>query len=102
FPLWVLNRPLGHQVSYSQREVKKILEIRCEEEDVEMSSDALDLLTKIGIETSLRYAIHMIMAAQLCSAKRKGNQVEVEDIKRVYTLFVDVQRSTEFLMQYQK
>jgi RuvB-like protein 2 len=30
---------------YSEAEVKRILEIRCEEEDVEMNKDALDLLT---------------------------------------------------------
>jgi hypothetical protein len=29
-------------------------QIRCEEEDVVMTDDALELLTKIGIETSLR------------------------------------------------
>ena len=28
--------------------------------------------------------------------------LEVEDIKRVYTLFVDVKRSTQFLMEYQQ
>jgi hypothetical protein len=28
--------------------------------------------------------------------------VGVEDIKRVYSLFVDVKRSTQFLMEYQK
>ncbi|CAM9241804.1 unnamed protein product, partial [Chrysoparadoxa australica] len=87
---------------YSEAEVKKILTIRCEEEDVEMEEDALDLLTRIGIETSLRYAIHMIMAAHLCSTKRKGAMVEVEDIKRIYSLFVDVKRSTQFLVEYQK
>lgn len=54
------------------------------------------------METSLRYAIHMIMAAQLISIKRKGTQVEIEDIKKVYSLFVDVKRSTQFLMEYQK
>ena len=54
------------------------------------------------METSLRYAIHMIMAAQLISTKRKGTQVEIEDIKKVYSLFVDVKRSTQFLMEYQK
>lgn len=54
------------------------------------------------METSLRYAIHMIMAAQLISTKRKGSQVEIEDIKKVYSLFVDVKRSTQFLMEYQK
>ena len=59
------------------------------------SQDALTLLTKIGVETSLRYAIHMIITAALCCEKRKGVEVTVEDIKRVYSLFVDVKRSTQ-------
>ncbi len=42
--------------------------------DVEMSNDALDLLTKVGMETSLRYAIQMITVASLCAAKRKGSE----------------------------
>eukprot|EP01035_Chromulina_nebulosa_P026760 gene26760-35075_t len=41
-------------------EYKSPHEIRAEEEDVEIESDALDLLTKIGMEASLRYAIQMI------------------------------------------
>ena len=86
---------------YDGPEIRRILEIRCEEEDVEMATEALDLLTRIGIETSLRYAIHMIMAASLCCMKRKGAEVEIVDIKRVYSLFVDVKRSTQFLMEYQ-
>ena len=36
-----------------------------------MADDALTLLTKIGIETSLRYAIQLIIAAALVSTKRK-------------------------------
>jgi RuvB-like protein 2 len=87
---------------YSEREVRRILEIRSEEEDVEMASEALDLLTKIGMETSLRYAIQMITVASLCCQKRKGTEVNIEDIKRVYSLFVDVKRSTQFLMEYQR
>merc|ERR1712224_610438 len=79
---------------YSEKEIKRILEIRAEEEDVEMSSDSLDLLTKIGSETSLRYAIQMITVSSLCCQKRKGTEVGIEDIKRVYGLFVDVKRST--------
>merc|ERR1712070_112246 len=54
-----------------------------------------------GIETSLRYAIQLIIAAALVCTKRKGVEVEVEDIKKVYTLFVDVKRSTQFLIEYQ-
>ena len=88
--------------SYAEKEILRILEIRCEEEDVEMSREALELLTKIGVETSLRYAIQMITVSWLCCQKRKGSEVLIEDIKRVYSLFVDIKRSTQFLMEYQK
>lgn len=89
-------------VPYSEEEIRMILDIRCEEEDVEMSDDAKELLTKIGKETSLRYAIHLITAASLACQKRKGKEVEIEDIGRVYSLFMDVKRSTQFLMEYQE
>jgi len=87
---------------YSLAEIKKILQIRSDEEDVEMTNEALDLLTQIGVDTSLRYAIHLITAASLVSQKRKAMKVDIEDIRRVYDLFVDVTRSTQFLMEYQK
>ena len=101
-PIDLLDRLLIISTSpYTEKEIKHILKIRCEEEDVEMTDDALTLLTKIGIETSLRYSIQLIIAAALVCTKRKGVEVEVEDIKRVYTLFVDVKRSTQFLIEYQ-
>lgn len=59
----------------SEEEIRQILDIRCEEEDVEMTEDARALLTKIGHETSLRYAIHLISAASLIAAKRKAGEV---------------------------
>jgi RuvB-like protein 2 len=102
-PIDLLDRLMIISTSpYTEAETKKILVIRCEEEDVEMAEDALDLLTRIAMETSLRYAIHMIIAASLCATKRKAAEVQIVDIKRVYSLFVDVKRSTQFLMEYQK
>ncbi|KAH9712324.1 hypothetical protein WN944_021370 [Citrus x changshan-huyou] len=86
---------------YTRDEIRKILDIRCQEEDVEMAEDAKQLLTRVGEGTSLRYAIHLITAAALASQKRKGKVVEVQDIDRVYRLFLDVQRSTQYLMEYQ-
>merc|ERR1712060_316531 len=101
-PIDLLDRLLIISTSpYTEKEIRQILHIRCEEEDVEMSDDALTLLTKIGVETSLRYAIHLIIAAALACAKRKGVEVEPEDVKKVYGLFVDVKRSTQFLLEYQ-
>merc|ERR1712060_654224 len=101
-PIDLLDRLLIISTTpYTEKEIRQILHIRCEEEDVEMSDDALTLLTKIGVETSLRYAIHLIIAAALACAKRKGVEVEPEDVKKVYGLFVDVKRSTQFLLEYQ-
>jgi len=102
-PIDLLDRLMIISTSpYAEPEVRKILQIRCEEEDVEMSEDALELLTKIGMEASLRYAIHMIIAASLVAQKRKAGSVDVQDIKKVYSLFVDVKRSTQFLVEYQQ
>ena len=36
---------------YTEEDIRKILDIRCQEEDVEMSEDAKVLLTKIGVDT---------------------------------------------------
>ena len=53
---------------------KKFIEefiYRCEEEDVEISDDALNVLTKIGKETSLRYSIQLITLSSIISRNRK-------------------------------
>ncbi len=61
-----------------------------------------NLFPSFRAETSLRYAMCLISAASLACQRRKGKEVEIEDISRVYTLFVDVKRSTQFLMEYQE
>ncbi|PWA49400.1 AAA+ ATPase domain-containing protein [Artemisia annua] len=98
----------------SEEDIRKILDIRCLEEDVDISDDPKVLLTKIGVETSLRYAISLITSAALAflvkkcrlagtpqPCKRKGKVLEMEDVSRVYELFWDVKRSTQYLMEYQ-
>merc|ERR1712146_128201 len=85
---------------YSSDDIKKILQIRCEEEDEEMTDDGLSLLTRIGQDTTLRYAIHMITASHLVCTKRQGTEVAIEDIKKVYTLFMDLKRSVKMLEDY--
>uniref|UniRef100_A0A7S3GJU4 RuvB-like helicase n=2 Tax=Palpitomonas bilix TaxID=652834 RepID=A0A7S3GJU4_9EUKA len=101
-PIDLLDRLLIISTSpYKEKEIGQIIKIRCEEEDVEMTDDAQGLLTKIAMETSLRYALQMITAASLVCSKRKGTEVDVQDVKAVYQLFVDVKRSTQFLLEHQ-
>lgn len=102
-PIDLLDRLLIISTSpYTEKETKQILQIRCEEEDVEMEEQALAVLTRIGMETSLRYAIQLITASNLVCRKRKGTEVSVNDIKRVYSLFIDESRSTTFLREFQQ
>ena len=101
-PLDLLDRLMIISTApYSVDETRQILSVRIEEEEVDMEDDALELLTRIAKETSLRYAIHMIIASSLVAQKRKSSKVQLKDIERVYGLFVDVKRSTKFLMEYQ-
>jgi RuvB-like protein 2 len=102
-PLDLLDRCLIIPTQpYTEKEIKAILQIRCEEEDVEMAAEALDLLTRIAKETSLRYAMHMIMTAALCCKQRKGTEVELADVRKVYGMFSDLRRSTQYLIEYNK
>lgn len=85
---------------YTEEELFRILDIRCREEDVNLDEDAKALLTRISTETSLRYAMHLIMSASLIASKRKATQVSVQDVSRAYTLFVDVKRSTQYMIDF--
>jgi len=87
--------------AYSESELKHILKIRCEEEDVDLEDKALTVLTKTALQTSLRYAIQMITSAAIVAKRRKSAEVGVKDIKRIYSLFLDEKRSTTYLQEYQ-
>ena len=101
-PLDLLDRLLIITTKpYDEKEVKEILRLRCEEEDVELSDKGHELLTRIGLETSLRYAMYLITSSALVCSMRKGTEVDVEDIKRTYALFSDVKRSTQALTEFQ-
>eukprot|EP00934_Nitzschia_sp_Nitz4_P007451 Nitzschia sp. Nitz4//scaffold1_size375055//7263//8717//NITZ4_000204-RA/size375055-processed-gene-0.402-mRNA-1//-1//CDS//3329540829//7441//frame0 len=101
-PLDLLDRLLIIPTApYNFEEMKQILQVRCNEEQVEMADDALELLTRIAKETSLRYAIHTIMTSNLVAKKKKSKTVEVAHIERCHGLFYDVHRSTKYIMEYQ-
>lgn len=83
-PVDLLDRlVIIHTQPTTEKEMMQILEIRCEEEDVEMSDEAKELLTEIGMETSLRYAIQLITTSSLVARRRKAQEVEAVDIRKV-------------------
>lgn len=88
--------------AYNSDEIKQILAIRAQEEEVDVSPDALALLTKIGQEAGLRYASNLIITSSLLSNKRKAKAVEIQDVERSYRLFFDPKRSVNFVSEQEK
>lgn len=100
-PMDLLDRSIIiHTSNYTGDEIRTILLIRSNEEEVDLSGDALALLTKIGEETSLRYALNLISVSQQIAAKRRNGTVDLVDVKRAYTLFLDSDRSVQFVTEF--
>lgn len=86
---------------YTAPELQQILSIRAQEEEVDITPSALQLLTKIAEQTSLRYGSHLITTANLAAQKRKSPMVDVQDVERAFRLFLDPGRSVKFLQTYE-
>ncbi|KIV99019.1 RuvB-like helicase 2 [Verruconis gallopava] len=102
-PLDFLDRVvIINTVEYQPEEISKILSIRAQEEEVDLSPDALALLTKIGQEAGLRYASNLIMTSFLIAQKRRASKVELADVERSFKLFYDSGRSVKFVSEFEK
>jgi RuvB-like protein 2 len=88
--------------SYASDEIRQILAIRAQEEEIDLSPDALALLTKIGQESGLRYASNIITTSHLLSQKRRAKEVSIDDAQRSYRLFYDPNRSVKFVNEFEK
>lgn len=87
---------------YESGEIKQILAIRAQEEEVDVTPEALELLTRIGKEAGLRYASNLITTSTLLSQKRKAKSVGSEDVQRSFKLFYDPGRSVKFVTRFEK
>ncbi len=86
---------------YTAEEIKEIIKIRAKEEKISLSPDALDALTKIGVEESLRYAIQLMAPAQLRAQEQGRKEVTKEDVEYVKRLFISVKESVRYVKEYE-
>jgi len=101
-PLDLLDRVLIVSTKpYLEDDIRQIIQIRCQEEDVTLAPDAAEVLTSMALSTTLRYALNLISCAQVLARKRKAAQVAVEDLRRAYTYFMDEKRSVQWLKEQQ-
>lgn len=55
----------------------------------------------MSMQTTLRYALNLIACARVLARKRKAEQVDVEDLRRAYSYFMDEKRSVQWLKEQQ-
>lgn len=95
---------------YRDDELRQILRVRAAQEETDLEETALELLTRIAGQTSLRYAMQLIALSQLRAARRAGGRapsppaaaarrVTMDDVEAVYGLFYDVKRSTQLVLE---
>ncbi|WP_456328283.1 RuvB-like domain-containing protein, partial [Archaeoglobus sp.] len=102
-PLDLLDRLLIITTEpYSREEIRKIIEIRAEESKIKLSESALEMLTDLGEQNSLRYAVQLLAPAYEFAKLRNSDKVEVEDVKRASELFVDVSQSSSYLKKWEE
>jgi len=102
-PLDLLDRLLIITTeSYTPEEIKTIIEIRAAESGITLSRDAIEKLTQLGTENSLRYAIQLLAPAFEYAKLRNSGNVEVEDVERAAKIFVDVGQSSVYLKKWEE
>ena len=102
-PLDLLDRLLIIETKpYNREEIKEILKIRAKEEGVKIDDKALDSLTEIGLERSLRYAVQLLTPSRIIAKLRGSNNVEIADVERVKRLFADIRESARYLKEYEE
>ncbi|MCJ7450700.1 MAG: RuvB-like domain-containing protein, partial [Candidatus Nanohaloarchaeota archaeon QJJ-9] len=101
-PLDLLDRLLIINTGqYEKKDVEEIVKIRAEEEEVELGDDALGLLSEIGQETSMRYAVQLLAPASNISEKLGEEKVEEKHVEEAKEHFSDLEKSADLLQEYE-
>lgn len=86
---------------YGKEEIKEILKIRAEEEEAVLENEALEYLSEIGSDTSMRYAVQLIAPASDIAESNDRGTISEDDAKEARELFISVEDSVDILKDYE-
>lgn len=86
---------------YNEQEIREIIKIRANEIDVKMDDKALDLLTKLGLENSLRYSVQLLEPALIIAQRNGRDTITEADVMEASKLFADTKRSVKYVKEYE-
>ncbi len=100
-PLDLLDRLLIIKTKpYEKDEIREIIKIRAEEEDIILDEGALEELTEIGYNHSLRYAVQLMVPSKIVASRNNRIKVTREDVREASEKFMDVKRSVQYIEKY--
>ncbi len=100
-PLDLLDRLLIIPTEpYSEDEVREIIRIRADEEEIPLTEESLDTLTRIGVSKSLRYAVQLMEPAKIIARRKGRSKVDTDDIEDASKLFADTKTSLNLINTY--
>ncbi len=103
FPIDLIDRAVIIATQpYDRKSIKEILKIRAIEEKIEIEEGALEKLTDVGERSSLRYAVQLLSLAAQNARRLKREKVNIEDVERVSSLFMDINEAAEYLKRYEE
>ncbi|ABL88845.1 TBP-interacting protein TIP49 [Pyrobaculum islandicum DSM 4184] len=82
---------------YTAEEIREIINIKAREQNISLTEDALKLLTSVGVEHSLRYALQLLIPAYILAKERGKSAVGPEEIEYVRKHFISVKESVEYV-----
>lgn len=85
---------------YTPDEIREIIRIRADEEEVPLTEEAVEELTRIGVEASLRYAVQLMEPARIIAERNGRHKVTVDDVEEAQKLFIDLKQSTKYIQEY--
>ncbi|MEB3825519.1 MAG: RuvB-like domain-containing protein [Desulfurococcales archaeon] len=100
-PLDLLDRLLIIPTEpYSEDEVREIIRIRADEEEIPLTEESLDALTRIGVSKSLRYAVQLMEPAKIIARRKGRSKVDTDDVEDASKLFADTKTSLDLINAY--
>lgn len=86
-----------HTEPYTVDEIGAIVALRAKTEGIVVSEDSLRLFAQVGEQTSLRFAMQLLMPASILAQTCGRQEVTADDIEQVTKLFLDGKGSAKIL-----
>merc|ERR1712093_122671 len=82
---------------YAEQEIKEILSVRAATEGLKVDDKAIEVLSQIGVRSSLRYAVQLLTPCRVMAEANGREVIERDDVRDVSELFLDAKASARML-----